>query len=323
MARDLALDYGVSQTTGGAANNTAFGHALSIGGGKVNLAAGEYLLDNPVHVHARHGQRSPWLAGEGQNATIIKLTNPTQPAFIFGDGPGMPDLRWPRISDMQIKYLSTASIDVPMFVLQNVKGFQMENCWLREYRCMMQVGVQSDGLARSCEDVHLVNVKGDGAPDNWYGGQPISRAVVQIDNVNGLTIHRSSISGSPSINQTGIHFNARGATTIDTVTVAHTLFKDLAVGVRAGEGTASNVMFDHVFFDKIEIVAAHLETVPDAKLTNWQLDGCWYHSNNLGVLASASSGGDIIRGSINGGSMDKAPHPFLLYAPVDVRRTGI
>lgn len=322
MARDVVRDYG-ADPSGQADTNAAFGHALCIGGGRVDVPAGVYRLDNPVHVHARFGQRSPWLNGEGQNASIIQLTNPTQPAFIFGDGPGLPDLRWPRISDMQIVYMSTASVDVPMFVLQNVKGFQMENCWLREYRCMMQVGVQSDGLARSCEDVHLVNIKGDGAPDNWYGGQPISRAVIRVDNVNGLTIHRSNISGSNSMNQTGIHFNARGTTTIDTVYISHSLFKDFAVGVRAGEGTASNVMFDHVNFDKIESVAVHMETVPGVKLTNFQFDGCWYHSKHVGVLASASSGGEIIRGSINGGSMDQAPHPFLLYAPADVRRTGI
>ena len=320
MARDLVRDYG-ADPSGQADTNAAFGHALCIGGGRVDVPAGVYRLDNPVHVHARFGQRSPWLAGEGQNATVIQLTNPTQPAFVFGDGPGLPTLIQPRVSNIQIVYASTASVDVPMFMLQNVKGFLMENCWLREYRCMVQVGVQEDGLARSCEDIHFVNVKADPAPDNWYQSQPIARSVVRIDNVNGLFMERCSISGAT--NQVAVHFNARGTTTIDTVYISHSLFKDFAVGVRAGEGTASNVMFDHVNFDKIESVAVHMETGPGTKLTNFQFDGCWYHSKHVGVLASASSGGEIIRGSINGGSMDNAPHPFLLYAPVDVRRTGI
>ncbi len=318
--KNLVTDYGAN-SSGQVDTNVALGHALCYGGGRVDVPAGVYMLNNPVHVHARFGQRSPWLNGEGQNASIIILTNPTAPAFIFGDDPSLPVLRQARVSNLQFVYASTASVDTPMFQLRNVKGFLMENCWLRSYRQMIQIGLTQDALVGSCEDIHLVNIKGDPAGDNWYGGQPISRSVVGIDNVNGLWIDRCSLSGE--LNQVALHFNARGTTTIDTVVVSNTLLKDFSAGVRAGEGTASNVMFNHVLFDKIQSVAVHLETQGTTQLTNWQFDGCWYHSAVIGILAYTNNGGSIIRSSIVGGSMDNAPHPFLLYAPADIKRYGI
>ena len=315
IGRDLVHDFG-ADPSGQVDASGAIRLALVEVGGRINVPTGVYRMNNPVHVHAQYGVRSPWLAGEGQNATILVLTNPTQPAFVVGDIPGQPLVRWPRISDMQIVYETPPQADVPMFLFQGVKGAQLENIWARNARMVAQVGVNAHGLAGSCEDVHMVNVKSDSAGDNV-----VSPDAMRIENVNGLWMTRCSISGQ--LNQTILKFTSSGTTTTDTVVITDCLFKDGRTAIRAGDGTVSNVLFRGAIFDKCQESAVQLETKPGADLTNWQFDGCWVYSLGFGYIFNRSAGGAIIRASVTGGSIDNAPTPFTLSGNPDVRRTGI
>jgi len=316
MSHNLAVDFG-ADPSGQTDTNYALGYAACIAGGKTHLDKGVYALNNPVHIHAQNGQRAPWLDGEGQNATILLLKNPDAPAFIIGDAPGNPLLRWPRISNMQIVYETDPSVDQPMFLFQNCKGLQMENVWFRNYRTLFQLGVNGHALAGSVEDAHFVNVKADPCGS----GNTVSPDVLRFENFNGAWFVDCSISGA--LNQVLMHFTCEGTTTIDTLFVANCLFKDGLTGVRAGDGTASNAIFNGTIFDKIESVAVHLETKPDRDLTNWQFDGGWYHSVNFGMIFDQRAGGHIVRASVTGGSMDRANTPFTILGGADVRRTGI
>ena len=168
----------------------------------------------------------------------------------------------------------------------------------------------------SCQDIHITNLKGDPAL-----GNTVSNHVMRVENVNGLWIDRSSISGD--LNQIIMHFTSSGSTTIDTVVVSDTLLKDGLTGIRAGEGTVSNAIFRTTIFDKLQSVAVQLETAPGCDLANWQFDGCWYHSLNYGILIDQRAGGAIRRVSLTGGTMDSAAIPVTILGGAQVTRTGI
>lgn len=303
-----------TQTLSAAVNLPAYS------GARIQIPAGTFKFSNPIWIAPSDGPTSPTIQGEGRNATVLVPTNPDEPAFQIGGGVGRPPVRQAKISDLQIMYDTPPAPGVPMIVLRNVKGFMMRDVWLRQYRTAMLIGSNADGLEASCEDIHVDNVKMDPAPETFHEGQGVGGGVICIENVNGLWVRGCSISGVGS--QIGLMFTCAGTTTVDTMTVSDTLIKDCLSGVRAGGGTASNVLFSSVYFDKCASVGLHLETAPDRELRNWSFDGCWVHSAKYGYIVDGRQGA-ITRCRVTGGMIDAAPVPFAVHGPVDFARFGI
>lgn len=273
---------------------------------------------NPIGIYAPpSGNMALTLAGEGKGMSQLVAMDPTKPAFLIGGGVGHRPVTDVTFERVHVGYESYASVKTTMFVLRNVQTFSMQDCHLTGYRDLFQIGRNEDGNGAPCLNVRLEGVKANPAPEAFHAGERVAESLIRIENVSGLWIEGCMLDAVDS--QVGFHFTCRDTVTVDTVHVGGgTLLKDCLTGVRAGDGTASNVFFEGTIFDECTSVGVHLETRPDRELKNWQFTNCWYHSDNFGIIADCRAGGRFTRLTIDGGTMDAARVPFAFAGGVKV-----
>ncbi len=277
--KNFVTDFG-GVTSGGGSCNAQLAAAWA-SGENVLFPSGAYRIDNPC-----------WLIGKGASfiganryTTTFIYSNPNEVGLQLGGGIGFPSVHHGSIENFQFIPMGTPSVPTSTILLRNVKNFFLKECWIREHATAIKIGEVGDGLAASCEDIHIEGVKSD-------PGYGVSGPVIDIANVNGLWIERGcNLSGRG--NQVGYLFSNQGAVTIDTVTIIGSLMKDCLTALRAGAGTVSNVQILGGYYDMCQSVGIHLETVPNVELNRWTLNTPWINSNNYGIIASTSGGGHI------------------------------
>lgn len=284
-------------------------------GGEIHFEAGRYRINNPITVYAPSaGPIYPTISGEGrgEGASSLYLMNPNAPALIAGGGVGLPQVRDMEVKNLQMLYAHPPAANMPMIVARGVKGLRVHNVRLRHYRILAKIGDNADGPgAGSCEDVRFFDVKGSAASESYTGDEPDAKSIFQVENVNGIWVESSNVDGVHS--QHVFHFTCRGQVTVDTVRINNNVFKDNRTGIRAGDGTVSNLIASGNFFDKCQLAVVQLESEPDTALTRWRFaDDNWYYSEQFLGIVAQRPGGRISGVSFGDGLIEKAPSKWWI-----------